>query len=418
MPVYFNLQPFELSFSLEISYMPNTLVLTSVYFIMLVIVTSYQTINSDLYTVLLEHTLNPFFHLLHIAFFLFVFYGIVRFTINFFLETLTGNEQALINDNLFLFLTDTMLIISIFSDEVSLSNLSLFVILVLIKCLAWLVAERVNRQKDLKIRIFISIVLIPTILCLVSNLYGSLTAKSLHFLFSFEYAIIALLLIKSLILTLISDPYHILCTDISYTGLKLISLVLFFIITTINYRIPFNVFRESVATCRVLLKKITNYFAYKKILDVIIQCERVDEGMCPICAEEFGETSSDEEEIQNDNEKKNNQNSDNGNSYNQTSDNNQNKNDLSSSDTMEETKNRFTPDDKKPKPSIPDTNPGIKLACTHTFHLACLKRWVESQQVCPVCRDKIIKKKDETQNSTETTSETFEGIPIADESEI
>lgn len=422
----------------------------------LVITVSLQSLNSDIYTVLLQHTINPFFHLLHITFFVFVFYSIIRYFISYFLDALSANEQSLINDNLFIFLTDTLLILSIFSEEISISSLSLFIILVIIKCLAWLISERVSRQKDKNIRIFISLILLPTICCLINNLYFSYTIKSLYFLFSFEYAIITLLLIKSLILTFINDPDHIFYTDIFYTTFKLISLVSFFILTTLNYRIPFNIFRESVSTLRQLLKKISNFLSYKKILTIIMKCEKVTEGMCPICAEDFSDNPESDEELENVatskelierlvqkkenistktvkqkiHEKKgglskdfieqkdidefkditdDEADSDKNMSEQQSKQENLNEiENISGDSSFEEQKTSSRKpenisDDRKATENSPNnegvnnekdvqsTNPGIKLPCSHTFHLFCLRRWVEQQQVCPVCRKSILK---------------------------
>lgn len=31
-----------------------------------------------------------------------------------------------------------------------------------------------------------------------------------------------------------------------------------------------------------------------------------------------------------------------------------------------------------------------KLQCKHVFHTKCLKRWIQRQQTCPICRNVIL----------------------------
>lgn len=300
-----------------------------------------------------------------------------------------SEEQSLINDNLFIFLTDIMLIISIFSDEVSIKNLTLFFFLLIVKCMAWLIADRVNIQKDTSIRLFITILLSQSITFSVFNLDIFFKTKSISILFSFEYVIISLLLLKSLILTFLEDPTHVFYTDISYTTLKLLSITSFFVITTIHYRIPFNVFRETVSTAKVLVKKIHNFMAYRIIINKLRECERAIDGMCPICTEDI--IGEEKDKIDNSHDKESNKGIENDNISNVTD-----------------------------KIDMNDSNPGIKLQCSHVFHLNCLKKWVEQQQVCPVCRDNIIKKKDKkNQNNNEENNninadetDSLFGIPV------
>lgn len=366
------------------------LIYTILHSLMLITITLYDIQYADIYNVLINHVNNPILHLFHIIFIFLLASLLARFLINFFLQNLNLNEQSQINENLFIFLTDTMFIISIFPDEISIKTFLLFILLCISKSLTWLVVERVTIQKDFKIRIFIFINLIFSIFSFLVYLNYSIIFKSLNFLFSFEYAIIILLLLKSLILTFINDPYHIFLTDIIYTILKLKSLILFFTITAINYRIPFNIFREGISTIRSLFKKIKNYRAYKKILNVLRKCEVVREGVCPICTLEFGsfEEGIFESVPENDLENVNENNSENNSEKVETR-----KRDLENN----KENNKETENYKESE------NEGVKLSCSHTFHINCLKKWVEQQQVCPVCRDKIIKKK--------RTSE-FYGVPV------
>jgi E3 ubiquitin-protein ligase synoviolin len=132
-------------------------------------------------------------------------------------------------------------------------------------------------------------------------------------------------------------------SDIAYISVKLIIHTLFFLFTTFYFKIPFNIFRETVATVRTLNKKIVNFINYRKISKDLERCEYVKgEGTCPIC--------------------------------------------------------------------MNDMEIGKAVRCGHVFHMSCLKRWVERQQVCPICRQSMFSGLGEVSFSTE--SENLRGIPI------
>jgi len=45
-----------------------------------------------------------------------------------------------------------------------------------------------------------------------------------------------------------------------------------------------------------------------------------------------------------------------------------------------------------------DSKKVAELRCSHIFHVVCLKKWVETNDICPMCRAPIIKEKEEANN--------------------
>jgi len=76
--------------------------------------------------------------------------------------------------------------------------------------------------------------------------------------------------------------------DIVFLVCRLIAVILFFMYTTINFRLPFNLFREGLSTIRMLYKKVTQYMAYLRITRELekLPDTQSDSSGCPIC---FGE---------------------------------------------------------------------------------------------------------------------------------
>jgi E3 ubiquitin-protein ligase synoviolin len=132
-------------------------------------------------------------------------------------------------------------------------------------------------------------------------------------------------------------------SDICYIALKLLGYGLFFIFTTIYFRIPFNIFREAVNTLRMLNRKIINFINYRKISEALEKCADVGgDGSCPICREEM--------------------------------------------------------------------SVGKAISCGHVFHKHCLKKWVERQQVCPICRQSMFDNLREV--SFRVGDEDLRGVPV------
>lgn len=325
--------------------MKYLLLYTAIHFFSLLIL-SYREyrVEETIYSVFIRTTSNNGLHLFHAAFLIILLFIAGKLLIGLFFNGLRSEEQGLINDHLFMFLTDTLLIISIFSDDISIKNLVLFCYLLTLKCLAWIFAERAPHQNDRMIILFGVLIIIQSLTSFLVSLRDCIDVPSIQILFTFEYGIVTLLCFKSMVSIFLSDSIKVFWCDITYISLKLIAHVVFFFFTTVNYRIPFNVFRESVSTFKTLVKKVNNFRAFIKISKYLDVCPKVSQGTCAICTEE-----------------------------------------------MENEKGRV-------------------IKCKHSFHLECLKRWVEQQQVCPICRDVIMNKENEFRQDDDGS---LIGIPVS-----
>lgn len=298
--------------------------------------------TKTLYSVLIATTTHNGLHLLHVSFLALLVYMISKIFIYYFLNNLRNEEINRVNDQTFMFLTDILLILTIFSDDLNIKNLFLFSILLAIKCLTWIYHERVQYEQNKNVMTMGILLLSFSFSCFIICLLNSLEAPSIQILFAFEYGMIFLSTTRSLGILLVDflilgDKKRILTfyIDIVYAWLKLMAFFVFFFYTSLSFRIPFNIFREAIQTFRSLLKKIKNLKNYKIISKMLNECEIVNSMTCPICQEEMVE--------------------------------------------------------------------GRRVICGHAFHMECIKRWVEQQQVCPICRQSLFK---------ESNIPDFEGIPV------
>ena len=53
---------------------------------------------------------------------------------------------------------------------------------------------------------------------------------------------------------------------------------------------------------------------------------------------------------------------------------------------------------------------GKKISCGHVFHLECLKTWVETSEVCPICRREMFRSTGEVVFNTGTERITFQSF--------
>ncbi|TBU03633.1 E3 ubiquitin ligase [Hamiltosporidium tvaerminnensis] len=328
----------------------KTLILYGVLHFLLLSFFTYREFKctKSFYGTLLATTNNNGLHLLHILFLIFIIYFSTKILLSFTLGSLRSEEITALNDNTFLFLTDTLLILTVFTEDLNIKNLLIFTLLLSLKCLTWIFYERISHQRGLKVFILgLSIILFSS-LFFIGSFLSALNHPSMHILFSFEFGIVLITGIRNVSNLIIEEKYqddkktvYLFYSDIIYTAFKLISYILFFIFTSLFFRIPFNIFRESISTLRALNSKINNFNNYKRISKELDRCEDVfTDSACPICRE--------------------------------------------------------------------DIEKGKIVPCGHIFHASCLKRWVERQQVCPICRQNLFQ--NEVIFSTE--NEIMTGIPV------
>jgi E3 ubiquitin-protein ligase synoviolin len=223
---------------------------------------------------------------------------------------------------MFLFITDILLVLTVFNKDINYRNMVVFFIILCTKSILWVSTIRMDHDINMKM-VYCNIYTGVFSLIFCSIFFSKI---NILFLFTFEFGIIVLSSIKNICILLIklrdtdtNKSLLIFYTDIIHLSSLLVLYIIFIVVTSIHYKVPLNVFRSSVSILEKLIKKIKSYTRYTKICKELERVPDVrDEGECPICT-----------------------------------------------DNMEVSK---------------------KLRCGHIFHLECLKQWCERQPFCPICK--------------------------------
>ncbi|EPR80146.1 hypothetical protein SLOPH_2257 [Spraguea lophii 42_110] len=304
--------------------------------------------SKNLYSTLIAIVQKNGLHFLFGGFILYLMYVTYCYIIHVFVGELRSDEISSINDKCFFFLTDFLLIITIFSDELSVLNLLVICFLLGVKSINWIFNMRIYDSDDnLGVLQVISLVLSASAFLIA--FCHTFIFSGMCILFSFEFFIVTMAAKKNLVLFLLNGmdegDKKTICkfiVEIIFGTVRLVSYLCFFIVTAVKFRVPFNIFRELVNTIKNLGKSIKNLKAFREIKNFLDSCEDVMEGTCPICAE--------------------------------------------------------------------DMELGKKIICGHSFHVECLKRWAEQQQVCPLCRRSLFE--DQKKIIINESSEILTGIEI------
>ncbi|EJW03762.1 hypothetical protein EDEG_01957 [Edhazardia aedis USNM 41457] len=290
-------------------------------------------------------------HLLHTALVLGVIYFIFQLLVRFTLRELRSDEQSGINDNCLVFLTDVLLIVTLFSNDLCIKNLIVFGVLLCLKCLNWAVIERIKIEQSSRVFVLVFFNVIISLLFLIHSICVVLIKPSIFMFFAYEFALIGLFSIRNLVFGMLQKQedtenraIFLFFNDIAFLSFRASAIIIFFVYTSTNFRVPFSLCREAHATIKLLYKKISGLLAYKKISEELNECETVkNAGQCPICYVHIDE--------------------------------------------------------------------GKKIWCGHEFHKECLKKWIESSDACPICRRGLFKNSEEV--TFTAGDEVITGIPIS-----
>ncbi|KCZ78873.1 hypothetical protein H311_00088, partial [Anncaliia algerae PRA109] len=307
----------------------------------------FLRLNNTTYDCLYKITLYKHYHLIHTISLLMLIYLINKSFIKYFIDNITSEEQSNINDNLLYYLTDVILIISVFTSSFSIIHFIVFVLVINFKIINWILDIRSKLTSDYKVVVYGLIIWLLTIPCFFITLVQSLSNPSIQILFCYEFFLVMISLCKNISNVLLNN-YLIylekndnssdsedkidniklvfgLIIELTYLASKLTTILVFFIYTTLNLRIPFNVLREFIRGITIFAQKLKNWYKLMSLLKFIEKCKIV-QGTCPICRE--------------------------------------------------------------------DMEMGREIWCGHGFHSVCIKRWAEKQMQCPVCRKEIMTKND------------------------
>lgn len=305
-------------------------------------------IEDNAYGLLTQMVSKKGLHLCHSAFILFLIYVLSKTLVYVLLGRLRSDEIAVLNENCIYYLADIILVVSLFSDDISSQNFLIFSKIVSLKCLLWIFEQRILTQRDMRVAIYGVYILVLSQAFFVFTILSAVMKPSIHILFAFEFSLLFLGSLKTLLRMYIENTYADkqkvyanFGLDIFFIVLRLKVTMVLFVWTTFTLRIPFNIIRDIFKIISQLGMTIRNYSGVKRVYDNLDRCESVSEGTCPICREEM--------------------------------------------------------------------ESGKKILCGHAFHTNCLKQWAEKQQVCPICRhvmfsDDIVQLGDENEFIT--------GIPV------
>lgn len=305
---------------------------------------SLLRLKNSTYDCLYKITHYKHYHLIHTISLLTLLYLTNKKTIHHFLGSITSEEESSVNENLLYYLTDVILIISIFTSSFSITNFIQFVVVINFKIVNWIldIRSRLSDDKNIiKLCLLLLFLLIPSFLI---SFFQSISKPNIQILFCYEFFLVIISVIKNVCNVLLNiylvklentcenedqientKLIYGLIIEVSYIVSKLLSILVFFIYTTLNLRIPFNVLREFIKGVSILCSRLRNWYKLISLLKLIKNC-KVVQGNCPICRE--------------------------------------------------------------------DMEMGREIWCGHSFHSTCIKKWAEKQMQCPVCRKEIMTKDD------------------------
>ncbi|KAI5172987.1 E3 ubiquitin-protein ligase synoviolin [Nematocida sp. LUAm3] len=343
--------------------------------------------DRTLYHMLTEVVDNRIEHFLFCSLLVYLLYLAGHVLIKCFIGPLLPLEVEGIQDNSMKYLGNICLVITLFADNIGMKGLLMFSLVFGMKILHWAIGLRIETiekggvdRKGIRKMYMISFLLFwLDMLLMIKTLQLAFSRPGINILFCFEFSMLFAYSIRCLYALGVAH----LCNersiedrilfmfygDLSFGVFKIAAHILCFVWTTINFRMPINLLRETIMIIKSLGTRIKSVMAYVELLKEIekypdvIHSEMTSEGICLICHEEM--------EI------------------------------------------------------------GKKLECTHIFHLACLKEWLHRQQSCPICRTEVKLKKPSilsTDILSEQASQTipnylreesdeFEGVPVTVEND-
>ncbi|EST06478.1 Zinc finger, RING-H2-type [Kalmanozyma brasiliensis GHG001] len=283
---------------------------------------------------------------------------------------LRRSEVELVCERSWYSLVGTLLAVSIFRDDFSVSFVILFGVLLFLKIFHWLSAERVASimQSPSVPRIFharmvsiLTTLLIADLLLVGFSLQMLLVKKvkiGMMVLFTSEFIILTALLgntIAQYALNCIDmareEPWeakslYVLYVDLAHDIVRLCTHGYFFILLTRLYGIPLSLIHDLYSagrSCTVKVKALVRYRqAVRKMETKYPNATATDlastDGTCIICREDMVALS---------------------------------------------------PEDAAAPAEVTNVTPK-KLSCGHIFHFRCLRSWLERQQSCPTCRRMIL----------------------------
>jgi len=275
---------------------------------------------------------NKLLHLLHTSLISNLILTFTSLFTDLLLGKLQESETAAYNEKVYEVCGDFFMLISIFSNELSIKNITTLALLYAFKSFSWVFAIKSQKNGNKKMLLgSMGVTAIATaiiIKCYYSSMFLSI-------LLCLEYSLIVLSLIKNQMIMSIdmcgietNRTLLMFFITITYLILKSCTFLAFIIKLSKMHRFPYNTLRALISTGLKLYKKLILFKKYLKLLrDLNSIKESPVVGNCAICTDDI---------------------------------------------TM-----------------------GKKLKCSHVFHSQCLNMWCEKEVSCPICRAELVFEREE-----------------------
>ncbi|KAI5191278.1 E3 ubiquitin-protein ligase synoviolin [Nematocida sp. AWRm77] len=328
--------------------------------------------GKSLYHSLLGLVENRVQHFVLCSFFVFLVYLSAQLTVRVFIGKLTPLEVEGVQDYGVRYLGNICLIITLFADNITLRGLIVFSVVFGMKIVHWVVGLRIDTVEKngemldsviVKMYAMCGVLLCADFLLMVKSLRYAFVHPGVSILFGFEFSLVFAYAIRCIyaitVLSMVREKsieeriFMMFYGDFVFGVFKIAAHVVCLVWTTVHFRMPINLLRESMYIIKHLTTRTRAVMMYRDILKELEACPDIsgsalEENLtCLICHEE-----------------------------------------------METAK---------------------KLECSHMFHLDCLKEWLHRQQICPVCRKEFVVKG--APSSVREDAERTEGAEGAERSE-
>ncbi|BEJ13156.1 hypothetical protein CspHIS471_0303300 [Cutaneotrichosporon sp. HIS471] len=276
-------------------------------------------------------------------------------------------------ERLWIFLTESLLALTIFREDFSASFLVLYSALVFLKCFHWISADRVDYIDQVPppgppawfhVRLGAVLALLTTLdvlLFLYTMEHVMVVGVSAMVLFASEFAILVAAICGTWARYAVGvadlhrargrvdapaweeKSMHLFYIDLAVDFAKLLTYLVFFIVIFLNYGLPVHILRDVYMTLRSFLARGADLVRYRRAtrnMDELYpnataeELARLGDHTCIICREEMVA--------------------------------------------------------ERPAGAEGPNETPKKLACGHVFHFHCLRSWLERQQICPTCRRDVL----------------------------
>ncbi|WVQ94559.1 hypothetical protein IAU59_001639 [Kwoniella sp. CBS 9459] len=313
-----------------------------------------------------------------------------------FFGQLRAIEYEHLFERLWIFLTESLLALTIFRDDFSAPFAIMYGVLLFLKCFHWITADRVDYMdqipppgppKSFHIRIA-SIILVLTVFDMTLASYSIETilteGVSAMVLFASEFTILQASILGTAaryVVGLIDlrrargradapsweeKSMWLFYVDLVVDFFKLLTYLTFFAVILLHYGLPLHILRDVYMTLRSFVSRCGDLIRYRRAtrdMDALYpdateeEMDRLGDKTCIICREEMVPRGSARE---------------------------------AQLRAEREAEDAELGADIGATAGGPNETPK-KLACGHVFHFHCLRSWLERQQSCPTCRRDVLR---------------------------